>query len=343
MFLAAYERFALRHSRLRELREAAGLTQAELASRARVSRQMVGAVEGGHHLPRVDAAMSLATALGTDVRSLFGSDSAAVDAISGLAPREDTLVRAGWVGEVMVTAPVRSGSDGWDVADGVVENDTVRLLSPIGAGLVVAGCEPGLVLVERLLREAGMGGVAVDGSSASAVQALRKGRLHAAVVHGPVGGPSPLLEDAEVIRFHLARWQVGLAGPAEAPAGWWEEALAGKVDVIQREHGAEVQHAFERAAQSVPAPGPRVGTHLDSARLAAATGLAGVTIEPAALAVGAVFHPLEVHVAEMWVAADWVDDPVVEVAMTVVTSRRFQRRLAGVGGYDLDGCGTRAA
>jgi DNA-binding XRE family transcriptional regulator len=52
---------------LRELREAAGLTQAELAARAGVSRQLVGAVEVGRHLPRVDAALALAAALNVDV------------------------------------------------------------------------------------------------------------------------------------------------------------------------------------------------------------------------------------------------------------------------------------
>ena len=40
-------------SRLRAARERAGLTQAELAERAAVSRQLVGAIEAGRHSPAI--------------------------------------------------------------------------------------------------------------------------------------------------------------------------------------------------------------------------------------------------------------------------------------------------
>jgi molybdate-binding protein len=71
--------------------------------------------------------------------------------------------------------------------------------------------------------------------------------------------------------------------------------------------------------------------------------MAAITIEPAALAVGAVFHPLEVHNAELWVAGEWANDPVVAEALAVVAGRGFQERLASIGGYDLTSCGTRVA
>jgi hypothetical protein len=68
-----------------------------------------------------------------------------------------------------------------------------------------------------------------------------------------------------------------------------------------------------------------------------------VTIEPAALAVGAVFHPLEVHTAELWVADEWLGDPAVQGALDLISGKRFQYRLRAIGGYDLAGCGTRVA
>ena len=69
-------------SHLKQHRARLDLTQAELAMRAGVSRQLVGAAEVGRNLPRVDAAIALAAALQPDhaeladrVRALSGSTS----------------------------------------------------------------------------------------------------------------------------------------------------------------------------------------------------------------------------------------------------------------------------
>lgn len=331
-------------SLLRLHRERAGLTQSELAATAGVSRQLVGAVEAGRHLPRVDAALALAAALGVDVRHLFGIDLAPLDVISGRLPADGTVVRVGRVGEQPVTAPARIGPEGWGVGDAVVENGALTALGPQRAGLVVAGCEPGLEILEQLLREIGVGGLAAGGSSATALAALAGGRVHGAVVHGPDLDSTDPPAGLAVTRFRLTRWQVGLAAPPEAGRNWWKAALSGTEAVVQREQGARVQAAFEAALQGPgPTPGPRVGTHLEAVRRSLATGLAAVTIEPAALALGAAFHPLEVHDTQLWIADEWMGEPSVTTALELLTGQRFSRRLLGIGGYDLDGCGTRAA
>lgn len=58
-------------SRLKEMRTAAGLTQAELAERAGVSRKTVNTVENGVFVPSTILALSLARALETTVETLF--------------------------------------------------------------------------------------------------------------------------------------------------------------------------------------------------------------------------------------------------------------------------------
>jgi putative transcriptional regulator len=58
-------------SRLKEVRTAAGLTQADLADRAGVSRKTVNTVENGVFVPSTLLALSLARALGTTVENLF--------------------------------------------------------------------------------------------------------------------------------------------------------------------------------------------------------------------------------------------------------------------------------
>ena len=56
---------------VRAARQAAGLTQAELAADVGVSRQTGVAVEAGDYAPSVYLALSLATRLGTTVEALF--------------------------------------------------------------------------------------------------------------------------------------------------------------------------------------------------------------------------------------------------------------------------------
>lgn len=326
-------------------REAAGLSQQDLALRAGVSRQMVGAVEAGRHLPRVDSALALASVLGLTVESLFGTPSVPVDIASGERTQEGALVRVGRIGDQSVTAPVRVGPDSWDMADGIVIEGRVTHLSAGGPGIVVGGCEPGLVLLERMLRAGGSGAVAVSMTSTSALESLLAGRLHAAVVHGSEPDLAGRSREVEVIRFHMARWQVGIAARPDAKGGWWQQALSGKVPVVQREPGAGVQRAFRNAVPKARknVPGPLAASHIEAARWAVAMNIPAVTIEPAARVVGAGFHPIEVHSAQLWVSQSWIDAGVVEDAMAILSGSRFRRQLAGVGGYDLEGLGTRAA
>lgn len=58
-------------SRLKEARLAAGLTQAELAEKASVSRKTINTVENGVFTPSTIIALSLAKALDLKVEDLF--------------------------------------------------------------------------------------------------------------------------------------------------------------------------------------------------------------------------------------------------------------------------------
>ena len=58
-------------SRLKEVRTAAGLTQAALADRAGVTRKTINTVENGVFVPSTVLALELARALDTPVEALF--------------------------------------------------------------------------------------------------------------------------------------------------------------------------------------------------------------------------------------------------------------------------------
>lgn len=66
-----------RSNAVRACRTALGLTQAELAEAAEVTRQTVLAVEAGDYAPSVYLALALAERLGRSVEELFGQGAAA--------------------------------------------------------------------------------------------------------------------------------------------------------------------------------------------------------------------------------------------------------------------------
>lgn len=333
--------------RVRELRQERGLTQGQLADLVGVSRQLVGAVEAGRHLPRVDSAVGLARALGTSVEALLAPDPH--DAVGVLAdPAEGTLVRIARVGEQLVCVPAGDSGESWATADAVVRGGALQLFDAERPAAVVAGCDPAIGLTARLV-EGGAGGrvVAVGTSSTAAVAALGAGRSHAVMVHGPAG--TLPVSPVPVHRWRIARWQVGLAAARGLPAGWLGDALAGRVAVVQRESGAGSQLAFDRAVAATGAvtsdgiAGPRAEGHMEAAWRAATDGLVAVTIEPSALALGLEFHPFETHESELWIASEHLDVPGVRGFVEELTGERVRRRLEAIGGYDLSNCGSRIA
>ena len=62
-------------SRLKEIREARGLTQAQLAEAIGVSRKTINTVENGIFVPSTVIALKLAAALGEPVEKLFRLES----------------------------------------------------------------------------------------------------------------------------------------------------------------------------------------------------------------------------------------------------------------------------
>lgn len=328
--------------RVRRLRRARGLSQDELATTAEVSRQAIGALEADRHLPRVDAALRIARALGTTVEDLLAvGPPTAVPVLAGDAPIDGSPVRAARVGDHTVVIPLAVAADGetWAVPDAVVRDGRVEVLGDADLeGFVVAGCDPALGLLSGLGPSRGAGRIVpVLASSAAARLALTTGRAHAAVVHDR-HPPAPRQPD-RLHRLPLATWRTGLAAPTDEAVAM-VRALEGTGPVVQRDPGAAAQGAYERALAAdgrTPPAGPIATGHLDAARRAAEHGVAAVTIEPVAVALGLAFHPLETHDVELWVDVGAVDHPGAQVLGELVASARLRDRLAILPGYELAG------
>lgn len=333
---------------VRAARQAAGLSQAQLAERAGVSRQAVGAIESGVHRPSVDAALAIAAAVGRTVENLFGATHAVSVSVFGDEPRAGSPLLAGRVGDRVAYATASSalGFEGWPVANAVLHDDgQVRPLP--GADLeafVLVGCDPALGLLAALTPPAGPRHViALSGSTGTALDAMRDGRAHAALVHGR----SDRLPCAPhgTLRLHLARWHVGVATRTSRPRSI-EELCARRMRVVQRDDGASSQKAFIAAVHATgeqPPAGPIATGHIDVARRVAHGATAGVTMQPAALGYQLAFTPLEEHVAEIWIDQRWATHPGADALGETLRCRPFASRLALIGGYELTDCGSAEA
>lgn len=327
-------------------RRARGWSQSELARRAGVTRQLVSAVEAGRHVPGVTAALALAQALGTSVEELFGGPrSGAVVDVLGAPRAVGTAVGVGRVGERLVSAPRTfgaDGSEGWAVADAVVTDAGVEWLPGSGAAeLVLAGCDPVLDLGASLLERTGRHVLAVHASTGRSIDALGSGLVHGALVHARPGElPEP---PVRVRRWHVARWQVGIAAPVGTVPSI-DELASRHPDVVQRDSGAGAQKALVRALRAAGAedelPGPVGHGHVDVARrVAYGGGVAGVAMESAAVSFGLGFAPLEEHVVELWLAEEWAGLPAAQAFVDALGSEALVRRSRLLPGYDPTDCG----
>lgn len=333
--------------RIRAARQARGWSQVELADRAGVTRQLIGAVEAGRHSPNVAAALAIATALDDSVEALFSTSQQPVVGLNGAPPAADgSPVTVGRVGDLTVVIPLRhsmESAERWGVADARIgPSGLERLPDASPDAVVVAGCDPALgVLAGLAMRRAGHRVVTAHASTRDAMAALAGGRAHAVVVHGPVGDlATPLVA---VRRFELARWEVGLASGRSGGVPGLDELAARRIRVVQREHGASSQRSFDLALSRVGAsgvPGPVGSGHIDVARRVAGGAAAGVTMAAAARSFGLAFTAIETHVAEIWVDARWVAVPALTTLVGLLTDDSFRRRIDAVGGYDLSQAGT---
>lgn len=339
-------------SRVRAHREARGWSQADLAQYAGVSRQLVGAVESGRHVPNVGAALALSRALDRSVEEVFAEPTGGPVPVLGTAsPPAGAPVVVARVGETVVAAPAEHSivsSERWALADATVGADGALAMLPdgVGHGVVLAGCDPALGLLAGLVERAARHRVVtVHASTGRSIEALDAGRVHGVVVHGPAGEmPSP---PVPVRRWHLAHWLVGVASGRVSGVPSVEEIAERRLPVVQRDPGAGTQLAFSRALERIGAPmsvpGPIADGHVDVARRVATGSVAGLTMEAAARSFGLGFVPLEEHTVELWLDERWATLPAAVAVVETLTSGSLRVRLELVGGYRLSEHGDRVA
>jgi molybdate-binding protein/DNA-binding XRE family transcriptional regulator len=301
---------------LERLRAARGLSQRVLAQAAGITRQAVGAIEHGKVQPSVGIALALARVLGTSVEELFGAPAAPAPHTFEHVAREHTA------------------------------------LEPMQAGLptiFIAGCDvaTGLLARHATLRERELRMLWLPMTNRMALEELRRGRVHAAVVHG-----APIKSDG-FERFELATteegWLVARGNPLRV-RGAADLARKG-IRLVNRPLGAGARALLDEQlrranldAQRVRGYDREVAGQLDAGR-AIAQGFAdaGVGMVSIARIFGLDFLPLRKERCTLLVPRQAAKSPEVRALLAALRSDPYRRDVQALDAYDVRRAGDRIA
>jgi putative molybdopterin biosynthesis protein len=356
---------------LTEARTARGLTQSELARRAGISRQALGAIESGAYHPGVAIAIRLARELGTSVEALFGEiddeASTVVEATwSGgarthAAAAQTRVVLARVRGKVVAVAQPAAHLT-LSPAAGVVQRSrrdradvsTFQNADEIDSTLLIAGCDPAAAILADWLarRRSRVHAVALPCSSRAALRALVDGRAHVAGVHlrDQKSGEYNLasihhaMGNRRAMVVNFARWELGLATAPGNPLGirGFADLTRPGLRIANREQGSGARSALDQALDELSIHGERiagyefeVGGHLEvAAAIASGQADAGVTIRLGADAYGLHFIAHRDERYDLVIMEQESGSVPIKTMLDALNSCRFAREIGQLCGYD---------
>jgi molybdate-binding protein/DNA-binding XRE family transcriptional regulator len=345
---------------VQSLRERLGLSQAELARRAGVSRQVVNMVERERVVPSVLTALALAEALGCSVSDIYPKrrvESPMEVALASMVHCQQGPVGLGAVGDRWIAVPVAGSENaGFGEADAQLisrqgNSGAVRPLLPEGQlrqNLLVAGCDPALGIVRDLWKRSNSEGTLrwQNLSSTVAVKALARGEMHVAGVHFPDAASerralSSLGMEVAMVRF--AQWEQGWMFRRGNPLGFRsvEDLASNRVRFLNRVDGSGsrllLDGLLDKAGLSpalVPLYSSVAATHFDCAgairegRADVAMGLRAV-----AEACDLDFLPVQEVAFNLIIPQTLIDFAPISKLLNLLQNRGFRRQLDGLPGY----------
>jgi molybdate-binding protein/DNA-binding XRE family transcriptional regulator len=338
---------------LRECRAAAGLTQAQLADRAGISRTAVTAIEARRALPSVAAALALAKALDTTVEAIFARSEAAGPPAAWAceAPGEP---RPYWEAEV--------GGNRWlyradaspmltPLPDGVVTTPSRAQASTLTRApetLVVAGCDPAAgLLASEYANATGMRMLVIPRSSRQALDLLQQRKVHAAGLH--LSTPEQPERNAQVVRdslgsdfqlLRIARWQEGIASAPALRIRSARAALKSKLRWIGREPGSGARQCLDRLLRNHPPPRRNARDHRGvAAAIQNGWADAGICVQLTCDEAHLQFLPLQEEPYDLCIPQAMRDDRRVKALLRVVRSKTYRTLLGQLPGYNTHDTG----
>jgi putative molybdopterin biosynthesis protein len=370
---------------LAELRQKRGLSAAGLARMAGVNRQTIYAMEAGSYVPNTAVALRLARALEVNVESLFTlmEQSAAPDLRSEQAlllpgsdaPNPGQPVQLCRVDQRLMAAAPSAVPWYFPASDAIVTGEPVEDGKTVEGGkikvqiyhpdgdfrnrILVAGCDPGISVLARHVRQAGIELVLVHRNSSQALTLLKEGCVHIAGTHlrDEATGESNLPEvgrlfpknSVAVISF--AVWEEGIVTARGNPKGirGIEDLARKDVSMVNREAGAGSRNLLDSHLQRLEISTKTVRGYDRAApgHLPAAwqvrTGAADCCIATSAAArvFGLGFIPLVSERYDLAIRRRHLDAPGIQALLDTLNRSSFRRELEGIGGYDAKAAGQR--
>lgn len=356
--------------RLRDRRVARAISQSELARRAGISRQALGAIECGTYMPGVSVALRIAAELGTTVEHLFAqpeTDQLVAECAEGTSPEANGRVSLGRVRGRLIAVPIPATGVTMTPAAGLisrtlskrrVEVAPFRSCAEIDQTLIIAGCDPGVAVLRDYLsrRQPTIAIAALPGSSSDALTAATRGVAHAAGVHlrDPKSGDYNLAAaraafgSAPFRIVNFARWEVGLATqPGAAPINALEDLTQRDVSIINRQVGSGARAVLDEmlAANGVEPTQIRgydqlAAGHLEvAAAIARGAADAGVTIRLAAELYSLRFQPWREERYDLVIPEEEFGSMPVQTLLEALNSRALTNEISQLCSYDTSNMG----
>jgi len=360
---------------LRRRRAVLGISQVELARRAGISRQALGAIEAGVYQPSVAVALSLARELDDTVEHLFGSNEEcsskrieaswpATGRLNNHSPCRVALARiAGRIVAVpqppprLWLSPVAGTIDHPERKRAAVS--TYWSPVEIDSTLVMAGCDPAVSMVADWLarRRAPVIAVAQRCSSSAALAALLGGTAHVAGVHlrDRQSGEYNLNRVREAVGhrptllINFARWELGLAVAPGNPLklSGFADLARPQLRIVNRESGSGSRATLDEGLSELGLKGEQVRGytrelpgHLEvAAAIAAGEADAGLTIGVAAQASGLAFIPLQEERYDLVMFESESALAPIKAMLDALSSGRFAREVNQLCAYATDQMG----
>jgi molybdate-binding protein/DNA-binding XRE family transcriptional regulator len=360
-------------NRLRALRQAAGLSQKQLAQMAGITRQAVAAVETDQYSPATSVALQLARALHCHVEDLFsiegGGEIIEEGELLGTLARDDQTVRAQitQVGPRVLVRPLQglgelatlsAGADGLIVdVDHQKRRAKVKLIKDretIRRKAVVAGCDPAMFLAADYVGKHDRDHLlpCLMGSSL-ALNALKRGEVHAAGIHlaeevsdtWKLPDLKKFVGDMDCIVVTFTHWEEGFIVRQGNPKKIRGTADLAKptVTIVNREAGSGARRLLDKQLRAngitpkrVKGYGDTVLSHLDVAsRIKAGLADTGISVRSVASICGLDFVPLQRERYDLVIPKAYYESVSgLRALLDTIVGGLFRSELEALGGYD---------